>query len=92
MLDFYRRLIRLRKSRPELSDPRLDRVQVTCGAEYLVMSRDGLAVVGNFARAPRRVALPGPPRDVLFATDPGLVLIRSSIELPAQSAAVVACG
>ena len=37
----------------------------------------------------RRVALSNAPRNVLLATDPGLVVIRSAIELPPQSAAVV---
>jgi len=89
MLEFYRRLIQLRKSRPELSDPRLDRVHVTCGDQYLTMSRSGCAVVCNFAAERRRVGLDGTPRDVLLATDPGLVLIRTAVELPPQSAAVV---
>jgi len=89
MLTFYQRLIRLRKSRPELSDPRLDRVRVTCGDQYLVMSRNGCAVVCNFAPDKRRVGLDGTPRDVLLATDPGLVLIRTAVELPPQSAVVV---
>ena len=89
MLEFYRRLIRLRKSLPELSDPRLDRVHVTCGDQYLTMSRSGCAVVCNFAAERRRVGLDGTPRDVLLATDPGLVLIRTAVELPPQSAAVV---
>jgi len=89
MLAFYQRLIQLRKSRPEFSDPHLDRVQVTCGDQYLTMSRNGCAVVCNFAPDKRRVGLAGTPRDVLFATDPGLVLIRTAVELPPQSAAVV---
>ncbi len=89
MLDFYRRLIRLRKSRPELSDPRLDRVHVTCGDQYLAMTRSDCAVVCNFAPDKRRVGLAGTPRDVLFATDPGLVMIRTAVELPPQSAVVV---
>ncbi|OLB67154.1 MAG: malto-oligosyltrehalose trehalohydrolase [Actinobacteria bacterium 13_2_20CM_2_72_6] len=89
MLGFYQRLIQLRKSRPELSDPRLDRVHVTCGDQYLMMSRNGCAVVCNFAPDKRRVGLDGTPRDVLFATDPGLVLIRTAVELPPQSAVVV---
>jgi maltooligosyltrehalose trehalohydrolase len=89
MLHFYQRLIALRKSRPELSDPRLDRVRVTCGDQYLTMSRNGCAVVCNFAPDKRRVGLDGTPRDVLLATEPGLVLIRTAVELPPQSAVVV---
>jgi maltooligosyltrehalose trehalohydrolase len=90
ILDFYRRLIALRKARPELSDPRLDQVHVCCGDQYLEMRRGGCGVVANFALSKRRIGLAGVPRDVLLSTDPGLVLIRGAIELPPQSAAVLA--
>jgi maltooligosyltrehalose trehalohydrolase len=89
MLDFYRRLIRLRKSRPELSDPRLDRVHVACGDQFLEMRRGECGVVANFAPEKRRVGLAGAPRAVLLATDPGLVLIRGAVELPPESAVVL---
>jgi hypothetical protein len=46
-------------------------------------------VVANFADQKRRVALDGTPRDVLLATEPGLVLIREAAELPPPSAAVI---
>jgi maltooligosyltrehalose trehalohydrolase len=89
MLEFYRQLIRLRRSRPEFSDPRLDKVEVTCGDQYLTMNRQGCAVVCNFAPDKRRIGLAGTPRDVLLATDPGTVMIRTAVELPPQSAVVV---
>jgi len=90
MLDFYRRLIALRKSRPELSDPRLDQVEVWHGDQYLALRRGDCGVVANFAPEKRRVGLAAFPRDVLLATEPGLVLIRDSVELPPQSAVVIA--
>lgn len=89
MLAFYRKLIALRKARPELSDPRLDRVEVWHGDQYLAMRRGDCGVLANFAPDKRRVALAGNPRTVLLATAPGLVLIRDSVELPPQSAVVV---
>jgi maltooligosyltrehalose trehalohydrolase len=89
MLAFYRRLIALRKSRPELSDPRLDRVEAWHGDQYLAMRRGDCGVVANFAPDKRRVGLAAFPRNVLLATEPGLVLIRDSVELPPQSAVVI---
>jgi maltooligosyltrehalose trehalohydrolase len=89
MLAFYRRLIALRKARPELSDPRLDRVEAWHGDQYLALRRGSCGVVANFAPDKRRVGLAGWPRDVLLATKPGLVLIRDSVELPPRSAVVV---
>jgi maltooligosyltrehalose trehalohydrolase len=90
MLAFYRRLIALRKARPELSDPRLDRVEAWYGDQYFAMRRGDCGVLANFAPDKRRVGLAGTPRNVLLATEPGLVLIRDSVELPPQSAVVIA--
>ncbi|MEK8105768.1 DUF3459 domain-containing protein [Micromonospora sp. M12] len=39
MLAFYQRLIALRRSRPDLSDPRLNAVSVQHGDQFLVMRR-----------------------------------------------------
>jgi maltooligosyltrehalose trehalohydrolase len=89
VLAFYRKLIALRKSRPELSDPRLDRVEVWHGDQYFSMRRGDCGVLANFAPDKRRVALAATPRNVLLATEPGLVLIRDSVELPPQSAVIV---
>ncbi|WP_203919901.1 malto-oligosyltrehalose trehalohydrolase [Rugosimonospora africana] len=91
MLAFYRRLIALRKAWPDLSDPRLDRIRVHHGDRYLTIRRGSIVVLANFADQHRRIGLDDWPRDVLLATEPGLVLIRSAVELPPQSAAVIRC-
>ena len=90
MLDLYRRLIALRRSRPDLSDPRLDKVQVWHGNEYLVMRRGRCAVAVNLARTPQTVSLRAVPRDVLLATEPGIGLQRDRVEMPPESAVVLA--
>jgi maltooligosyltrehalose trehalohydrolase len=87
--DLYRRLIALRKSHPDLSDPRLDRVRVWHGNQYVAMRRGGCAVAANLAPHPQRVTLHGTVRNVLFATTPGAMLFRDSVELPPQAAVVV---
>jgi maltooligosyltrehalose trehalohydrolase len=92
MVDFYRRLIRLRKSRPELSDPRLDRVEVRHGDRFLVIRRGRCAVAANLAAAPQRVPLPGQSRSLLLTTGPGVTAAAGAAELPGESAAVVALG
>jgi maltooligosyltrehalose trehalohydrolase len=70
VLDLYRRLIALRRARPELSDPRLDRVDVTFDEEerWLVVHRGSLRVVANLGTAPRRVTLDGQISEVLLAS------------------------
>ncbi|MEU2613381.1 malto-oligosyltrehalose trehalohydrolase [Micromonospora sp. NPDC007271] len=90
MYDFYRRLIALRKRRPELSDPRLNRVDVRHGDQFLVLRRGECLVVANLAGKPQRINLPGVVRNVLLATGEGVTVMRDGIELPAESAAIVA--
>ena len=89
ILDFYRRLIALRRSRPELSDPHLDQVEVWHGDQYLAMRRGRSIVVANLAPVPQTISLRAVPSKVLLATEPGVVLQRDRVELPPQSAVVV---
>jgi maltooligosyltrehalose trehalohydrolase len=90
ILETYRRLIALRRSRPELSDPRLDRVEVWHGDQHLVMKRGQLAVAVNLAAYEQTVSLRDTPGQVLFTTEPGVALHHDRVTLPAESAAVVA--
>ncbi|MCA2214801.1 malto-oligosyltrehalose trehalohydrolase [Jidongwangia harbinensis] len=91
ILDLYKRLIALRRSHPDLSDPRLDRVEVWHGDQYVVMRRGGCAVAANLASTPQTVSLRATPSKVLLATGPGVVLQRDRVELPPESAVVVRC-
>jgi maltooligosyltrehalose trehalohydrolase len=90
ILDLYRRLIALRKSRADLSDPWLDKVEVWHGDQYVVMRRGNGAVAANLAGVPQTVSLRQAPSKVLLATEAGVVLQRDRVELPAESAVVVA--
>ncbi|MEU7574351.1 malto-oligosyltrehalose trehalohydrolase [Micromonospora sp. NPDC049240] len=90
MYEFHRRLIALRKSCPDLSDPRLHRVEVRHGDQFLVVRRGDTLVVANLAERPQRVNLPGAVRRVLLASSEGATVMRGGIELPAESAAIVA--
>jgi maltooligosyltrehalose trehalohydrolase len=91
ILDLYRRLIALRHSRPDLSDPRLDRVDVSHGDRYVVMRRGSCVVAANLAPVPQTVGLGAAPGTVLLATDPGVVLHGDRADLPPESAVVLAC-
>ncbi|MBQ1073192.1 malto-oligosyltrehalose trehalohydrolase [Micromonospora sp. C31] len=90
MYEFHKRLIALRKSRPDLSDPRLHAVDVRPGDQFLVMRRGETLVAANLAAKPQRITLPGVARRVLLATGEGVSVTRDRIELPAETAAVVA--
>jgi maltooligosyltrehalose trehalohydrolase len=89
MLDLYRRLIALRKAEPDLSDPWLDRVDVRFGDRFLTVLRGRCLVVANLAPGRRRVRVPGRPRTVLLATEPGVTVSTDAVELPAETAAVL---
>jgi maltooligosyltrehalose trehalohydrolase len=91
VLDFYRRLLQLRRSRPELSDPRLDLVEVAYdeGARWLVVHRGTLRVAVNLAADRQEIPLDGTPMGVLLSSVPGFVYRDGVIELEPSSAAVV---
>ncbi len=89
MLEFYKRLIALRRDRPELTDPRLDQVEVWHGDQFLVMRRGHVTVAANLAPMPQTVSVRTVPTKVLLATEPGVVLQRDRVTLPPESAVVV---
>ena len=58
-LDWYRTLLALRRSRPELTDPRLDQVRVGYDedARWLLATRGPLRIAANLGTAPVRIPL-----------------------------------
>jgi maltooligosyltrehalose trehalohydrolase len=101
MLMLYQALTALRRSTPDLSDPRLDLVQVEFdeGERWMVVQRGRTRVAVNLSDAAQVIPLDSPATDVLLSTDPGFSFgtdlpgsVRSGpgISLPPQSAAIVA--
>ncbi len=91
MLDWYRRLIRLRNEHPDLRDPRLDRVRVDGDEEagWLVVHRGGLRVAVSLAAEERHVPLDAPATGILLAS--GAVAAEGGgLRMPARSIAIVA--
>ncbi|MDT0302500.1 malto-oligosyltrehalose trehalohydrolase [Streptomonospora wellingtoniae] len=90
ILDLYRRLIGLRRTRPELADPRLDRFRVRASTDgrELVLYRGPLRVACNLRARTAEPELDLPARDVLLssadASAGGMRLL-----LPPESFAVV---
>ena len=91
MLAWYRTLIALRRARPELTDPRLDRVR----AEYddrdrwLVVYRGRLRIAANLSRSPRRLPLGALATGVLAASSPAVKLDGDTVAMPPASFAVI---
>jgi maltooligosyltrehalose trehalohydrolase len=92
MLAWFRSLIALRRAEPWLSDPRLDLVSVAfdAAARWVVVTRGPLRVVVNLAVEPQEVPLDRVVESVLLSSAPGVAVgTEASLELPAESAAVV---
>ena len=91
LLEWHRRLVALRRSRPELTDGRLDRVHCTWDelAGWFVVYRSGIAVVCNLADERQTVPLHGSPDGVLLASKHGFVYRAREIDLDGSSVAIV---
>jgi maltooligosyltrehalose trehalohydrolase len=92
MLDWHRRLIRLRHEFAALSDGRLDRITATFDeqAKWLVMARGPIALACNLSE--RRQQTPLSTRKdarILLASEKEIQLSGDGVELPPDSVAVV---
>jgi len=92
MLALYRALAVLRRSRPELTDPRFNRnlVDYDDDEKWLLVSRSGLRIAVNFADEDRTIALGGPSGPILLETQTGAEVLGESLLLPGHTAAVLA--
>jgi maltooligosyltrehalose trehalohydrolase len=89
LLDTYRTLIRLRRSLPDLTDPRLARTRCEFDedAGWFVVHRGETTVVVNFAPDAQTLPASGALR---FSTDTAARLGSATITLPGHSAAILA--
>ena len=91
ILAWYRELIALRRAWPDLTDPRLDRVQADYdeSRRWLVLSRGRLRVVVNLSEQAQRLPLGRPGTAVLAASTQGVVLDGTDVSVPAVCLAVI---
>lgn len=91
LLRVYRELIMLRRTRPELTEPWLHRVEVSYDedARWLVVSRGTLRVAVNLAGTDQTVPLDGEPTSTVFSTSAGSRAGHGCVVLPAGSAAIL---
>ncbi len=91
LLAWTRDLIALRKTRPDLTDGRRDRVLVTYDEDerWLVVRRGRVAVACNLSGERRRMPLPGAPQRVLLASAPGFVYGDRQVETDGESVVVL---
>jgi maltooligosyltrehalose trehalohydrolase len=84
LLEWYRRLIRLRREVPELAAGRLDRVRTSYDEEgrWLVVERGGVTVACNLGIQDLRLPVPG---RLLAASDAGVSVDDGTVRLPPDS-------
>ncbi len=90
ILDWYRQLVRLRRSRPDLTDPRLDRTDVDVDeqASTLVITRGRIRLLVNLGDGERR--FPRPDQMALLAASDSKVRVdHDAVVVPADSVAVL---
>jgi maltooligosyltrehalose trehalohydrolase len=88
---WYRELIALRRARPELTDPRLDRVTADFDedARWIIVRRGRLRIAANLGAAPVRLLLGQRGTAVLAASHPEVAIHQDTISLPPSSFTVV---
>ena len=91
ILAWYTDLIALRRAWPELTDPRLYRVQADYDerGRWLVVTRGRLSIAANLGREAQLLPLERPGSAVLAASAPGVRLDGAGATLPAASFAVI---
>jgi malto-oligosyltrehalose trehalohydrolase len=84
LLDWYRSLLALRRSRPELTDPRLDQVRVEFDedAQWLLVHRGMLRIAANLGDGPVDIPVAS------GAARPDMLLLGSDPEISARSGAI----
>jgi maltooligosyltrehalose trehalohydrolase len=90
LLAFYRRLIRLRRELPDLTDPSLDDVMVAYDDEerWIAVRRGSFVVAANLAKTEQRVPTSEPVVDVVLSSSQGFTVDATAISLPPETVAI----
>jgi maltooligosyltrehalose trehalohydrolase len=90
MLAWHRTLLALRRRLPDLTDSRLERVQVSFSEEdqWLRVRRGAVELVANLAPQPAEFHV-GERATLELGSDPGVSLGGGSLKLPAESVAIL---
>jgi maltooligosyltrehalose trehalohydrolase len=94
LLDWHKRLIRLRRSNPSLCDGRMEEVSARCDERerWLTVERGPWSIACNLGQAPVTVQLRKGAHELMAASDVGIVLAPPTVTLPPESAAILKSG
>ena len=87
VLDCYRRLGRLRRELPQLTDPAFSSVSCTVEGRLFTMRRGDVLVAVNFGES--AVTVDVGKREVLFATPAGVTMSEGTMTLPRHAGALL---
>jgi maltooligosyltrehalose trehalohydrolase len=90
MLDWYRQVIALRKSHPELTDGSLKEIKVEYSEEekWLAMRRGDLEIVVNLRNQPLKRQMPSASK-VVLSSNAAIKTDQASLNLPPDSVAIL---
>jgi maltooligosyltrehalose trehalohydrolase len=91
ILDWYRRLIELRRQEPALTDGRLNQVQASAADNVLTVRRPPIVVVCNLAAEARPTPVPT-DAELVLASDPAITVSGGQVDLPPDSVAILRAG
>lgn len=89
--NWYKRLIRLRRSVPDLSDGRLDRVKTEYDerSEWIIIKRGPVQVVCNLSEGPRTIPVEKCSEcKILLASEEDISVKKDTVIMPRETAAV----
>jgi len=94
LLEWHGSLIRLRRGTPALTDGRRDLVDVHFDehARWLVVERGPITVACNLAEHTQRIPIGSDARRIKLASQASASRIDGSVELPAESVAILTTG
>jgi len=94
LFEWHRDLLRLRRERADLTDPRLDRVSCAWDetVRWFVMYRGDVAVVCNLSGRRAVVPVDRGVGGILLASDAAAEVTRDGLALPPESVAIAALG
>ena len=93
MLGWYRALLALRRSRPELADPRFDLVRVDYDedARWLLIHRGRLRIAANLGEAEAILAIGEPAANpvALLTSAAGISIAPDAVTMPPATFAII---
>ncbi|HSP39180.1 MAG TPA: malto-oligosyltrehalose trehalohydrolase [Frankiaceae bacterium] len=96
LLDWYRKLLRLRRVEPDLTDPDLGNVHVSFDREtedepgsWFVLRRKSVAIAVNLGSERQVIPVPGTPVRMLLTSQPGFGFGDGAVGIAGRSVAVL---